>query len=461
MIKTETFIKKTRIDAPADEVFKWHSRPGALERLSPPWDPVRVIERKGGINKGARVVLEMKAGPFPYKWTAEHTDCEENRLFRDRQVRGPFSHWVHTHSFEPDGPDGSFFEDRIDYALPFYPFGKLLGGASVKAKLARIFKYRHATTIGDIVLHLSKKDIRRPMNILMTGASGLLGSALIPFLTAGGHNVRILVRRAPVSSKDEAFWDPEKKRLDPEVFEGIDAVIHLAGEHIGEGRWTAEKKRRIIESRTRGTSLIAETMSGLSSPPPVLICASAIGYYGNREDKILSEDDMPGDDFISMVCREWEKSGQAAVDKGIRAAFMRIGIALSPAGGVLKRLLLPFRAGIGGEIASGTQYMSWVGIDDVTGAFFHVLADNKISGPVNVVSPNPVTNLEFTKTLGRVLSRPAIFSIPAAAINLAFGEMGREVLLSSTRVAPKKLLETGYRFRNPDLYGALSHLLGK
>jgi len=460
-MKIETFIKKAHIKAPVEEVFRWHSRPGALERLSPPWDPVRVIERKGGIESGARVVLEMKAGHFPFRWIAEHTDYEENRLFRDRQVRGPFSHWEHTHSFEPDGNEGSFFEDRIDYALPFYPFGKLFGGASVETKLERIFKYRHEVTTEDIILHLSRKEKKRPMKIIMTGASGFIGSALIPFFTTGGHIVRTLVRRTPFPEKDESFWDPEQKKLDPSVFDGIDAVIHLAGEHIGEGRWTDEKKRRIIESRTKGASLIADTMSKLPSPPPVLICASAIGYYGNRGDKILTEDDQPGNDFISKVCSEWEKSAQAAVNKGIRTAFMRIGIALSPAGGALSRLLLPFRAGLGVKIASGSQFMSWVGIDDVIGAFFHVLADNKIAGPVNVSSPNPATNFEFTKTLGKVLSRPAVFSIPAAAVNLAFGEMGREVLLSSTRVVPQKLIESGYRFRNPDLPGALSHLLGK
>ncbi|RPJ17700.1 MAG: TIGR01777 family protein [Desulfobacteraceae bacterium] len=460
-MKTETFVKRTHIRAPVEEVFKWHSRQGALERLSPPWDPVRVIERKGGINKGARVVLEMKAGPFPYKWAAEHTDYEENRMFRDRQVRGPFSSWVHTHSFEPDANDASFFEDRIDYALPFYPFGQMFGGASVKAKLERIFRYRHATTVEDISLHLSGKNIKKPMKILMTGSSGLLGSAMIPFFTTGGHIVNTLVRRTQVPEKGGAFWDPEQKKLDPSVFDGIDAVIHLAGEHIGEGRWTDEKKRRIIESRTKGTSLIAETISRLSSPPPVFISASAIGYYGNRGDRILTEDDKPGDDFISKVCGEWEKSARSAVSAGIRVVFMRIGIALSPAGGALRRLYLPFAAGVGGKIASGSQYMSWIGIDDVIGAFFHVLAESKISGAVNVVSTNPVTNLEFTKTLGKVISRPTIFSVPAAAINLAFGEMGREVLLSSTRVMPEKLIETGYRFRNPDLSGALSHLLGK
>ncbi len=460
-MKTETFVKRTHIRAPVEEVFKWHSRQGALERLSPPWDPVRVIERKGGINKGARVVLEMKAGPFPYKWAAEHTDYEENRMFRDRQVRGPFSSWVHTHSFEPDANDASFFEDRIDYALPFYPFGQMFGGTSVKAKLERIFRYRHATTVEDISLHLSGKNIKKPMKILMTGSSGLLGSAMIPFFTTGGHIVNTLVRRTQVPEKGGAFWDPEQKKLDPSVFDGIDAVIHLAGEHIGEGRWTDEKKRRIIESRTKGTSLIAETISRLSSPPPVFISASAIGYYGNREDRILTEDDKPGDDFISKVCGEWEKSARSAVSAGIRVVFMRIGIALSPAGGALRRLYLPFAAGVGGKIASGSQYMSWIGIDDVIGAFFHVLAESKISGAVNVVSTNPVTNLEFTKTLGKVISRPTIFSVPAAAINLAFGEMGREVLLSSTRVMPEKLIETGYRFRNPDLSGALSHLLGK
>jgi hypothetical protein len=460
-MKIKTFVKKTHINAPVEDVFRWHARSGALERLSPPWNPVRVIERKGGINKGARVALEMKAGPFPYKWTAEHTDFEENRMFRDRQVRGPFSSWVHTHSFEPDGGEGAFFEDRIDYALPLYPFGQMFGGASVDSQLQRIFRYRHATTAEDIILHLSGKDIKRPMKILMTGASGLLGSAMIPFFTTGGHIVKTLVRRSPAPEKGEAFWDPENRKLDPSVFDGIDAVIHLAGEHIGEGRWTDDKKRRIIESRTKGTSLIAETLSRLSSPPPVFISASAIGYYGNRDERILTEEDEPDDDFISKVCDEWEKSAHSALSAGIRVVFMRIGIALSPAGGALKRLLLPFAAGVGGKIASGSQYMSWIGIDDVIGAFFHVLARSGISGAVNVVSPNPVTNLEFTKTLGKVLSRPTIFTVPAAAINLAFGEMGREVLLSSTRVSPKKLIETGYRFRNPDLQGALSHLLGK
>jgi hypothetical protein len=460
-MKIKTFVKKTRIDAPVDEVFKWHARPGALERLSPPWDPVRVIERKGGIERGARVVLEMKAGPFPFRWIAEHTDYNENSLFRDSQVRGPFSSWVHTHSFEPDGPDASLFEDRIDYALPFYPFGKIIGGASVEARLERIFRYRHTTTVQDIALHLSKKDIKKPMKIVITGASGLLGSAMIPFFTTGGHIVKTLVRRSPAPEKGEAFWDPEQKKIDPSVFDGADAVIHLAGEHIGEGRWTDEKKRRIIESRTKGTSLIAETISRLASPPSVFICASAIGFYGSRGDRILTEADKPGDDFISKVCCEWEKSARSAVSARIRVVFMRIGIALSPAGGALARLLTPFRAGLGGKIASGSQYMSWIGIDDVIGAFFHVLAEKEISGAVNVVSPNPVTNLDLTKTLGKVLSRPALFSVPAAAINLAYGEMGREVLLSSTRVIPEKLIETGYSFRNPDLEGALSHMLGR
>jgi hypothetical protein len=460
-MKTETFIKKTRIKAPVEEVFAWHARPGALERLSPPWDPIRVIERKGGIEKGARVVLEMKAGPFPYKWIAEHTDYKKNRLFMDRQVRGPFACWSHTHSFETDGENASFFEDRIDYTLPFHPFGKLFGGSSVKSQLERIFRYRHTTTVEDVTLHLSAKNMKRPMKILVSGASGLIGSALVPFFTTGGHTVNSLVRRPPHPEKKEAFWDPEKGILDPSVFEGVDAVIHLAGEHVGEGRWTDEKKRRIVDSRTKGTSLLAEKMSRLASPPQVFICASAIGYYGNRGDKILTEDDSPGSDFISTVCSLWEKSAQATVEKGIRTVFMRIGIALSPVGGALSRLLPPFRAGLGGKIATGKQYMSWIGIDDVIGAFFHVLVNDKMKGPVNVVSPNPLPNHEFAKTLARVLSRPAVLPVPAAAIKIAFGEMGREILLSGSRVVPEKLLQSGFRFRNPDLYGTLSHLLGK
>ncbi|MDM8524883.1 TIGR01777 family oxidoreductase [Desulfococcaceae bacterium HSG8] len=457
-MKKEVLIRRSHISAPVETVFKWHTRSGAIERLTPPWESVRVIRRDGGIRKGAAVVMKIKAGSFPCHWIAEHTDYEKNRLFRDRQVRGPFARWVHTHRFEPDGNSACFLEDHIEYALPFGLLGNFIAGSRVRNQLERMFNYRHAITKRDIAAHLPEKG-KAPLNILISGASGIVGSALVPFLTTGGHRVIRLVRRCP--EKKEVFWNPLSGYLDPNDLNGIDTVIHLAGENIGQGRWTKAKKKRILESRIKGTSLIARAAAKLRPMPRVMVCASAIGYYGNRGEWILTEKDGPGNDFISQVCYEWEKAAAPAIEKGIRVVFLRIGIALTPAGGALAKLLLPFQAGVGGKLGNGRQYMSWVSMDDVISVIHRMITDDSMEGPVNVVAPNPVTNIELTKILGRVLSRPTSLSVPAPLIRLAFGEMGREVPLSSTRVIPEKLLKAGYKFYDPDPEGAILHLLGK
>ena len=454
------FTKKSRIAAPVEPVFQWHSRPGALERLSPPWDPIHVVENPGGIKKGAKAVLKMKAGPVPYTWAAEHTAYEENRLFRDEQIKGPFSKWIHTHRFEPDGESACFLEDKIEYKLPIASIGDALLDPFIQRTLDRIFTYRHRITAEDISLHLSRKS-QTPLNILVSGASGLIGSALIPFLTTGGHRIVRLVRRLPLADTNEVFWDPDSGVLNPHDLGKIDVVIHLSGENIGQGRWTEDKKKRIVESRVKSTDLISKVITALNPVPRVFVCASAIGFYGDRGHLLLDESDGPGNDFISSVCAKWEKSAEPAVQKGIRTAFMRIGVVLSPLGGALSRLLWPFKIGLGAKIASGKQYMGWVSIEDVIGAVYHTMINDAVKGPVNVVSPMCSTNIEFTKTLGRVLSRPTVLSIPSVAIKILFGEMGREILLSSTRVKPETLLNTGYRFRSPHLEEALLQMLGK
>ena len=461
-MRKEIFIKRSKINAPVREVFKWHSRPGAIERMSPPWDPLDVVYKSGGIEKGAKTIMKMSAGPLPLKirWIAEHIEYKENRLFRDRQIKGPFAHWIHTHRFIPDGTDKCYLADEIEYALPINPFGNFFGSSLINQRLERIFHFRHTTLAYDIADHLRQKD-KGPLTFLISGASGLLGSSLVPFLTTGGHRVIRLVRKSPLYDENEVFWDPASGLLDLDGIENIDVVIHLAGESIGQGRWTKEKKKKIVESRNKSTSLIAEKIAKLDPLPKVLISASAIGYYGNRGDEPLTEEDTCGADFISGVCSEWEQAAAPVKIKGIRTVFLRIGITLTPLGGALNKLLLPFKLGLGGKLGPGNQYMSWIGIDDVIGAIYHVVSNNNIEGPINVVAPNPATNLEFTKTLGKVLSRPTLFSVPETAIKPAFGEMGREILLSSTRVIPNKLLATGYRFRNPDLEGTLRHLLGK
>jgi uncharacterized protein (TIGR01777 family) len=456
------FTRQNHIKAPVEDVFQWHARPGALERLSPPWDPLEVIQKGPGIDTGTRVEMNMKAGPLPVKmrWVAQHTKYEENRMFQDRQIKGPFKSWVHTHTFETGEQGSTILEDRIDFTLPFHPWGNLFGGRSVLKKLERIFRYRHATTASDIEDHMSRHN-KGPLHILMSGASGVVGSSLIPFFTTGGHRVTRLVRSANLRHASERFWDPQKGRIDIRDNDQFDVVIHLSGEHIGQGRWTPPKKKKIIESRNVTTTLIAESIARLETPPRAFLCASAIGYYGDQGNAVMTEESECGADFISNVCNEWEQAAIPALGKGIRTVFLRIGVVLSPVGGALQRLLPSFKMGLGGKVGSGEQYISWISMDDLIGTVYHVMDDDSLSGPINLVAPNPVTNLEMTRTLAKVLSRPALFTFPAWLIKLAFGEMGKEVLLSSTRVQPEKIMASGYRFRHPDLEGALRHLLGR
>jgi uncharacterized protein (TIGR01777 family) len=296
------------------------------------------------------------------------------------------------------------------------------------------------------------------MKILISGSHGLVGTALIKSLAAKGHEVFRLVRYSP-TSEAEIEWSPDRYSIALSRIEGFDAVVNLAGESIAEGRWTDEKKRRIRESRAKGTKLLGDALANLTAPPKIFICASAIGYYGNRGDEILTESSSPGDDFLAKVCVEWEEATALATEKGIRVVNTRLGVVLDANGGALAKMLPPFRWGLGGKIGSGKQWMSWITLDDVVGGIEFALANDSLKGPVNFVTPVPVTNAEFTKTLGKVLSRPTIFPIPAFGVRLLFGEMADALLLSSQRVEPQRLVEAGYAFQYPALSSALSHEL--
>lgn len=296
------------------------------------------------------------------------------------------------------------------------------------------------------------------MKILVNGSTGLIGSNLVPFLRQSGHDVFRLIRTQPGQGTGDVYWNPAAGEIDKAGLEGFDAVINLAGEPI-EGRWTPEKKAKIRDSRVNSTGLLARTLSGLDRPPSVFISVSATGYYGDRGDEILTEDSLPGHGFLSSLCQEWEAATEPANWKGVRVVRFRMGVVLTPKGGALEQMLVPFRRGLGAKLGTGKQYMSWVSLDDVLGAMQHVLWTESINGPVNVVSPNPVTNKEFTKTLSRVLGRFAGFTVPAVALRLMFGEMADEALLFSERVVPQRLKTTGYKFLYPELDRALRHLL--
>jgi uncharacterized protein (TIGR01777 family) len=298
------------------------------------------------------------------------------------------------------------------------------------------------------------------MKILISGSHGLVGTALIKSWEAAGHEISRLVRHYPNSSS-EIEWSPDRYSIALARIEGFDAVISLAGESIAEGRWTDEKKRRIRESRVKGTKLLGDALANLTNRPKTFICASAIGYYGNRGDEILTEESAPGNDFLAEVCVEWERATALATEKGIRVVNARFGIILDANGGALKKMLPPFRMGVGGRIGNGKQWMSWIALDDVVGALNFVLANDTLRGPVNFVAPNPVTNAEFTKTLGKILSRPTLFPIPAFGVRLIFGEMGEALLLGGQRVVPERLKSTSYQFHYSQLEPALSAILQK
>ena len=297
------------------------------------------------------------------------------------------------------------------------------------------------------------------MEIVVSGASGFIGSRLVPALERRGHRV-VRLTRGDTGGGDSIVWDPAAGQLDAASLEGTDAVVHLAGENIAARRWNPSQKERIRHSRVAGTRALCEALAGAPSVPETLVCASAIGIYGDRGGELLTEDSSHGSGFLAEVCADWEAATEPAAQAGVRVVLVRFGVVLSPDGGALAKMLLPFRMGAGGRVGGGAQLMSWIALDDAVRVLEHALAQGSLRGPVNAVSPHPVTNAQFTRALGRALRRPTIFPMPAAVARLAFGEMANELLLASQRVQPRALEQSGFTFEHPELEGALRHLLG-
>jgi len=434
-------------------------RRGAFERLAPPWAEPRMISRFAPPSTGGTVELHVPVFPgLQMVWISDVTEVLEGEGFRDIQRTGPFDLFDHAHRFEPKADGNSVMEDRIHYTLPLGRLGDALGHSLAQRRLQATFDYRHRVLSKDLAVH--GRSPKTPLRILITGSSGLVGRALVPFLETGGHTVFRLTRR-PAGKEDEIEFDPDLGAAHPSEMEGLDAVIHLAGDPIGAGRWSEAKKRLIRDSRVPFTRRLAETLAALKRPPAVLISASATGYYGDRGDRVLRESDAPGEGFLPRVCLEWEGAAEPAAHAGIRVVHLRTGLVLTAAGGALAPMLLPFALGLGGPLGSGKQWWSFIALDDLLYLIHHVLMNEKVQGPVNATSPEPVTNADFTRTLGRVLNRPAVIPVPKVALEILLGEMSGPLLLASARVNPEKALDSGFGFSYPTLEAALRHVLGR
>lgn len=434
------------VEHPLAEVFAWHTRPGAMRRLVPPWQPMKVLAEAESLADG-RAVLGLPAG---LRWVAQHDPAgfEPPHRFVDvLSSQGPRSWparvigwWRHTHEFS-EMPTGTRVSDHVDTSVP-------------AAALRSTFVYRHRQLADDLAAH--RDSSMRPTVVAVTGSSGLVGSALTAFLSTGGHRVIRLVRRQ-ARAEDERRWDPERPA--PDLFSGVDAVVHLAGASIA-GRFTDAHKNDIRDSRVEPTRRLAEVAA--RGGPRTFVSASAIGYYGfDRGDEPLSEDSAPGEGFLADLVGDWEAATEPAVEAGLRVVTVRTGIVQSARGGTLRLMRPLFSAGLGGRLGSGRQWLSWIGLDDLLDVYYRALYDGRLTGPVNAVAPEPVRNADYTSALARVLHRPAILPVPPLGPRLLLGEQGaRELAEANQRVVPTKLQTLGHRFRRPRLDKALAHELG-
>ena len=461
--RERTLTRQSVLPASREETFAWHERPGAIERLTPPWEPVRVEQEADSLRVGSQTILRTSVpGPVVLRWVAEHTRYDPPREFRDTQVSGPFASWEHRYLFEEADSGRTRLTDEVAYELPLRQVGDRVAWPLVQSRLRRMFDYRHRQLADDLAMHQRAQEQGvGALHVAITGSSGMIGSQLVALLRSGGHRVTRLVRRQP-SGADEAFWDPGAGRVDADALRGLDAVVNLAGAPIAT-RWTAKQKRRIRDSRIRGTRLLAETLAGMDDGPRTLVCASGINFYGyDRGDEPLTEQAQTGGGFLTEVVREWEAVADPERDAGLRVVHVRTGIVQSPRGGVLQLQLPLFHLGGGGRLGAGTQWMSWISIDDILGIYHHVLTTPNLHGAVNATAPHPVSNVEFTRTLGRVLRRPTWIPVPKQGPALLLGEdAATETAFASQRVLPARAEETGYVFRQPVLHGALRHILGR
>ena len=459
--------------ATAKELFAWHTAPGALDRLLPPASGVRVLSR-APLTKGSEVELSVPVGPFRKRWLARHSEVHDPQGFVDEQVSGPFPAWRHEHRFadvaadgQPSGAQvsgalvsGAQLTDAVTYTPPGGPLSGVVD-LVVTRDLRRTFSWRHERTVRDLERQRAFRHEPR-MTIGISGATGLVAGELIPFLTTAGHTVKPFARRAGAGDghAQAIAWDPQRGQIDDAGIAQCDAIVHLAGASVAK-RWTDSYKAEIRDSRINGTRLIAEAVArqasqkGQPGKVKTLIIASGANVYPSGEAECDEETVGNGTGFLPDIVRAWEAAAEPARQAGIRVVHLRIGMVLSPKGGGLAQLLTPAKFGLGGPVAGGEQWLSWIDLDDLVGLIHYALHEPRLVGPVNATSPEPVRQGHFAEVLGRLLTRPAFAPFPACAVRLLLGQMGEELLLSSIRVLPRSALKAGFAFRSPDLATAL------
>lgn len=452
------FRFESPVPASREALEAWHHGAGALGRLIPPTGGVEVCEAPASIANGERAQLRVRLLPGIHaNWLAEHTEVEPGVGFTDVQLEGPFRLWYHRHEFraDPSVPGASLLVDRVT-CEPFGGFaGRLLAGPMLRRRIGRLFAWRHQRTRGDL-MHLARCKAD-PKHILITGATGMVGRSLVPLLKQAGHRITTLSRHA--SGPGSRVWDPARGYIDLAGLPPVDVVVHLAGENVAAGRWTATRRRAILESREQGTALLARSLAALDPKPAALVCASGTSIYpadGRPHDESGPTD---ASTFLGHVVDKWESAADPARKAGIRVVHLRTGVVLNPAGGALAAMLRPFLIGLGGPVGGGRPAMSWIADEDFTDLIHYCCLDETMEGVINAVAPQPASSTEFADTLGAVLGRPALLPVPSAPLRLFYGQMADETILANLHVVPGKLLAAGFPYRWPCLEGALRHLL--
>ncbi|MDY0132283.1 MAG: TIGR01777 family oxidoreductase [Desulforegulaceae bacterium] len=450
------FEKKTKLKFTKKEVFNFHENPGALKRLSPPWQKISVKLHKGGIKKGAKVKMHLY-DPVKITWKAKHTEYIKNKYFEDIQTFGPFSKWKHKHIFKEDENGFCEMTDRVEFKLFFHFITFPLFKKIILKKLNTIFQLRHKILKRDLEINSKFKGKKI---FLISGSGGVLGNLLIPRLTTAGHEVKKLVRRLPKNG-NEFYWNPDKNLIDKKAFTNTDVVINLSGEPIAQGYWTKKKKKKIVSSRKNTATLLAKTINSLENPPSIFISSSATGFYGNKGNELLNETSGIGDLFISKVCKIWEDSALLCTNKKTRTIILRTGVVLTPEGGALPIILKGFYSGLAAIPGSGNQYLSWISHEDWINGVYHIVFNEKIKGYVNLCSNNPVTFNQLMTDISTSIKLPFYFRIPSFIIKVFMGQKGYETVLCGAKVFPDKLLANNFKFFHNTPKEAIDEMLGK